>query len=178
MKPLNAKALVTTAILLALTVVFQNLRLLAGINPVTTYIIGTLVNTCLIVSVIMVNIPSGLTIAAAAPLIALAQGHVIAPMLPWAVIGNASLVLAYGLIVGHRALLLPRFAIAGVIAAIVKYAVMALGQALVLSNGGQAFGAALTLAFAERQIQQLVTALIAAVLVRGALLNTLKKAVH
>ena len=165
----NIRKMVTTALLIALAIVFQQLRyVLGGSNPVSTYIISSLVNLCLIVAATAVGLWSGLSVAVITPLIALMQGHATLPMLPWIIAGNAVLVLCYALFAmkDKRSLTLdwPRFAITGVIAAVIKYAVIALGQSTVLtSTKGLAFGAALSTAGAA-QIVQLVTAGIAMIL--------------
>ena len=163
----KVRYLVNTAILIALAIVFQNLRLvLGGTNPVSTYIIGSLVNLCLIVASVVVGLVSGVSVAVVTPLIALAQGHAQLPMVPWIIAGNVVLVLCYALIVGKKNAGLGRYAVAGVLAAADKFAIIALGQALVLvNNKGQAFPVALGIA-ATAQLQQIFTALIAMVLGR------------
>ena len=83
MRSNSIRNMVTTAILIALTIVFQLLRpVLGGSNPVSTYIIGSLVNLALIVAACAVGLVSGVSVAVAAPLIALWQGHATLPMLP------------------------------------------------------------------------------------------------
>lgn len=171
----NVRALVTTAVLLALTVVFQNIRLLIGVNPVSTYLTGTLVNTCLIIAVLMVNVFAGLSISVLAPLVALLQQYAQAPMVPWIMAGNAALALIYWLIASRGERTLAKFIVAGVIAAILKFGVILLGNALVLAGKGQAFEVALGTA-SGLQLQQLITALIA-IAISWAVLIPLKKAV-
>lgn len=165
----NLRKMVTTAILIALAIAFQNLRLvLGGSNPVSTYIISTLVNICLIVATCLVGLLSGLSVAAITPLIALWQGHAALPMVPWIIAGNAVLVLCYGLLIHRDALKVEwlRWGIVGIVAAMLKYAVIAVGQATVLSSTkGLAFQAALGTA-AGLQVQQLITALIAMIVAR------------
>lgn len=162
----KTRQLVTAAVLLALTLVFQNIRLLIGVNPISTYLTGTLVNLCLIVATVLVNLWAGLLISIAAPLIALLQGFAQAPMLPFIMLGNGVLVILYGLIVTpvfqKDGKLRPvSFGIAGILSTILKFAVMAAGNALVLSaKQGKAFQVMLA-AGAAAQVQQLVTALIA-----------------
>lgn len=167
----NIRKMVTTAILIALAIAFQNLRLvLGGSNPVSTYIISTLVNTCLIVATCAVGLWSGLSIAVITPLIALWQGHAQAPMLPWIMAGNAILVIGYALFAGKTKTDIKvqwlRWIIVGVIAGALKYAVITLGQSTVLSSAkGIAFSVALSTA-AGLQIQQMITAMIAMIIAR------------
>ncbi len=168
----NIRKMVTTAVVIALAIVFQNLRLvLGGSNPVSTYIISTLVNLCLIVATCIVGLWSGLAVAVITPLIALWQGHAALPMVPWIMGGNAVLVLCYGLFLHRDALKVQwlRWAVVGTVAAVLKYAVITLGQSMMLSSTkGLAFQAALGTS-AAAQIQQLITALIAMVLARPVL---------
>lgn len=166
----KTRMLVTTAALLALTVVFQYLRLLIGTSVVSTYIIGTLVNLCLIIAAVMVGIWGGLAISVLAPVIALLQGFANIVMLPWIIAGNALLVIGYALFIKpseawdkQRWL---RWLIVGVIAALVKYAVMSFGMtvSMLMPKQGKAFGAGFVSALTVGQLQQIVTALIAMVL--------------
>ena len=165
----NIKKMVTTAILIALTVVFQLLRpVLGGTNPVSTYIIGSLVNLCLIVAACAVGLWSGVAVAVITPLIALWQGHATLPMLPWIILGNAVLVIVFALwaLQNKQSLKVEwvRWSIVGVIAALVKFAVIAFGQAMVLTSAkGLAFNVALASA-STAQVQQIITAVVALIL--------------
>lgn len=165
----NIRKMVTTAILIALTVIFQLLRpVLGGSNIVSTYIIGSLINLSLIVAACVVGLWSGVSVAVIAPLIALWQGHATLPLLPWIIAGNLVLVVIYALFAQKDKSALKvewvRFSIVGVIAALVKYAVMACGQALVLTSAkGLAFDVALGTA-SVAQIVQIVTAIVGMVL--------------
>ena len=162
----NIRKMVTTALLIALAIVFQQLRFVLGDSIVTTYIISSLINLCLLVAAVAVGLWSGIAVAAITPLIALAQGHLpLIQMLPWIFAGNAVLVVLYALLAmkekGSLTVNWPRWAAAGIIAAIVKYAVIAFGQATVLTSmKGLAFSAAFTTA-ASAQLVQLITAVIA-----------------
>ena len=94
----NIRKMVTTAILIALAVMFQYLRpLLGGSNPVSTYIISSLINLCLIVAACVVGLWSGVAISVVTPLIALSQGHAVAFMVPWIMAGNAVLAIGFAL---------------------------------------------------------------------------------
>ncbi len=165
----NIRKMVTTAILIALTLVFQLMRpILGGSNIISTYIIGSLVNLTLIVATCAVGLWSGVAVAVVAPLIALMQGHATLPMLPWIIAGNLVLVILFALLAQKDKASLSvewvRWMAAAVLAALVKYAVIALGQALVLTSAkGLAFGVAAGTA-AGAQVVQIVTALIGAVL--------------
>lgn len=183
MNATRIRKMVTTAILIALAIAFQNLRLVLGgnANPISPYIIGTLVNLCLIVAACVVGVWSGLSVAVITPLIALLQAYAQAPMVPWIIAGNAVLVIVYALLAGDpkSKRLWVRWALAGSLAAALKYAVIAIGQTTVLSSAkGLAFGVALGTA-AAAQIQQLITGLIAMVIARlviAALPNSVIKA--
>lgn len=163
------RRMVTTAIIIALTVVFQYLRpLLGGSNPISTYIIGSLVNLCIIVAACVVGLWSGVAVSVAAPLIALAQGHAVIFMVPWIIVGNASLAIAYALFakksLGKSGGDWARYCVVGVIATIVKYVIITLGQTVMMtSQKGAPFAAAVSAA-SVAQLQQIFTALIAMVL--------------
>lgn len=169
MRSNSIRNMVTTAILIALTIVFQLLRpVLGGSNPVSTYIIGSLVNLALIVAACAVGLVSGVSVAVAAPLIALWQGHATLPMLPWIIAGNLVLVVIYALFAlkGRDSLKVQwgRFATVGVVATLVKFAVMAVGQALVLTSAkGLAFPVALGTG-ATAQVVQIITGIIGMIL--------------
>lgn len=105
MKVTSARFITTTAMLLALTIVFQMLRVIIPVlalpaNLVFAQIlVGSLVNLCLIVSTATAGVWSGLIISVAAPLVSLAQGHIALPwMVPFVIIGNALIVVVYALL--------------------------------------------------------------------------------
>jgi len=85
-----------TAMMLALTIVVQNLRLLIGSNWYSTVIIGTLINFILLFSSEKVGVWGSVIIAVIAPIIATFQGH-ISPihLAPVVVIGNLIFPLVY-----------------------------------------------------------------------------------
>lgn len=165
----SIRKLVITAILVALTIVFQLLRpVLGGSNIVSTYIIGSLVNVVLIVAACAVGLWSGISVAVIAPVFALVQGHSTLPMFPWIVVGNVVLVVFYALFAlkNRNSLKVEwvRWSAVGVIAALAKFVVIALGQALVLTSAkGLVFNAALITA-GGAQFVQIITAVIAMVL--------------
>jgi len=104
------KFVTRTAILLALTVVFQ----MAGrAIPNNNFIVGPLVNACLIISTAMVGIFGGLVIAVISPFTSLINNHApiagaLLPFSPFVAAGNFVLVLSYYL-------LMKRSQIAGII---------------------------------------------------------------
>ena len=165
----NIRKMVTTAILIALTIVFQLLRpVLGGSNIISTYIIGSLVNLALIVAACVVGLWSGVAVAVITPIIALWQGHATLPLVPWVMAGNLVLVVIFALWAlkdkGSLKIDWVRFAMVGVVAALVKYAVMVVGQAMVLTSAkGIAFQAAFATA-SVAQVVQIITAIVATVL--------------
>jgi predicted membrane protein len=164
----NIRKMVISALLIALAIVFQQLRFVIGDTIVTTYIISSLVNLCLIVAATAVGLWSGVAVAVVTPLIALLQGHAMLPMVPWILAGNAVLVVFYALLAMQDKTSLaigwPRWTVVGMVAALVKFAVIAFGQSTVLTSAkGLAFSAAISTA-ATAQIVQIVTAVIAMVL--------------
>lgn len=175
----NIRKMVTTAILIALTIVFQLLRpVLGGSNIISTYIIGSLVNLALIVAACAVGLWSGVAVSVITPIIALWQGHATLPMLPWVIAGNLVLVVIYALwaLKDKHSLKVEwvRWSVVGVIATLVKFAVMTFGQAqVVASTKGLAFNVALTAAVGVQYVQ-IVTAVIALVL-GGIILPALAK---
>jgi hypothetical protein len=165
----NIRKMVATAILIALTIVFQLLRpVLGGSNIVSTYVIGSLVNLTLIVAACAVGLAGGISVAVIAPLFALLQGHATLPMLPWIIGGNLVLTILFTLLAqkNRRSLNVEwvRWSVVSVVAALLKFGVIALGQALVLTSAkGLAFGAAAGTAVAAQTVQ-IVTALLGAAL--------------
>lgn len=90
-----------TAVLLALTVLFQSLRSIIPMPAqVSQYVVGSLVNLSLIIAAVVVGIKGGLIISVAAPIIAYFQGQLpqIMPFMIVAVaLGNAVIVIMVGL---------------------------------------------------------------------------------
>lgn len=96
MKKIDTKFITRTAIILALTIVFQNLRYLILDNVASTIIIGSLVNLCIIVATGLVGITAGIIISVVSPLIALAQGHLPHPLfVPVTMAGNMTIAIIY-----------------------------------------------------------------------------------
>ncbi len=156
-----------TAVILALAIVFQNLRLVIGAWPQSTLIIGSLVNLTLIVATGAVGLVAGLVISFVTPIVAFAQGHL--PhvwFMPVTMIGNAVLVLVYYLFKNSR-FAEPFNAFLGIIiGALVKWAAMYwLGVVVVLGmfvpDLPQKKAAAIAAAF---NFPQLITATVGGVL--------------
>lgn len=88
---IKIKLITRTALLLALTIAFQSLRF-------GQFLTGPLVNAVLLISACAVGWPAGVIIGAATPWIALLVGilkPVLAPAVPFIMIGNALLVVVF-----------------------------------------------------------------------------------
>jgi riboflavin transporter FmnP len=98
----TVKWVTRTAVMLALTVLFQSLRLIIPMpGTLSQYIVGSLVNLALIVAAMTIDLKGGLTVAALTPIIAFFQGHIpqIMPlMILFVALGNATIVIAYALL--------------------------------------------------------------------------------
>ena len=133
MRSIQIRKLVTTGIIVALTMVFQMLLML-GLSW-KAYIVGSLVNLCIIVAATVVGTWSGVAVSILTPLIAMLYAHQPLPMIPFIMAGNLVLSLAYSLFAlkdkGNVTIAWPRWIVVGVIAALLKYAVIAGGNAIV-----------------------------------------------
>ena len=94
----SIRFLTRTALMLAVTVVCQMLRPLITLPGLgSTLVIGSLVNTSLAVSSVVVGLWGGIIISIAAPIIAFMQQHIaFVWMIPIVAAGNAVLVILYG----------------------------------------------------------------------------------
>jgi len=173
---ITVKWMTRTAILLALTVLFQSLRVLIPVMPanISQYVIGSLVNLCLILAAIITGIRGGLVIAAAAPIIAFMQGFTPVPVLVIPIaLGNLVLVTAVTLL--HEKNILFSFA-AG---AVLKFLVLYLGVVKIVlpfflpANTPEQLKAVLSVQFSW---PQLITAFIGSILAL-IILPVLKKTV-
>lgn len=168
MQSIKTKQITMTAAILALSIVFQYIRLIPVDVTISAYLIGTLVNLCLIVASSLIGLWSGLALSVAAPLVALLQQYAKLPLVPFIIAGNVILVLLYSLVAAPALkktgkIQLLSWTVAGVVSAVVKFAVIAAGMALMLSSmKGKPFTAMLA-AGAAQQVQQIVTALLAMV---------------
>lgn len=116
----KVRFLTRTALLLALTLVIQLLRLP---QPIT----GTGVNLFLYMAVFMVGISSGSLIGLLTPIIALSFGIMgFAPLVPFIIVGNLSLVVVFGLIKNKNRYL------AVIIASVVKFLVLVIAVNLII----------------------------------------------
>ncbi len=89
-----------TAILLALAVLFQSLRLFIPIPAeVDQFVVGSLVNLCLIVAAVVVGFKGGLIVAILTPVIAFLQNVLPNPvMVPFVALGNAVIVVVIAIL--------------------------------------------------------------------------------
>lgn len=97
----TVKWITRTAILLALSVLFQSLRVLIPVMPdnVSQFVVGSLVNLCLILAAIITGIRGGLVVAVIAPVIAYLQGFTPVPVLVVPIaLGNLVLVIVVALL--------------------------------------------------------------------------------
>jgi hypothetical protein len=101
MSNIKTKAMTRTAILLSLTIAFQFLGRYLGafIGPNNNFIVGPLVNACLIIATASVGLWSGSVVAIIAPFGAVLTGAPIPlPFIPFIAAGNFLLVLFFYLI--------------------------------------------------------------------------------
>lgn len=112
---IEIRYLTRTALLLALTLVIQ----MMGFQQLIT---GSLVNLFLFLAVLIVGIAGGVVIGSLTPIIALSRGILpppLAPMIPFIIVGNISLVIIFGLLKKVNKYL------AVIVAAIVKFLILA-----------------------------------------------------
>ncbi|MDK2856601.1 MAG: hypothetical protein PWQ86_1814 [Bacillota bacterium] len=89
-----------TAVLLGVTLVFQMLRQIIPMpQPVSVFVVGSLVNAALVVAAGVVGIGGGVIISVVAPVVAFLQGHLppVPPMIPIVAAGNAAIVVGFAL---------------------------------------------------------------------------------
>jgi hypothetical protein len=172
----TVKWITRTAILLALTILFQSLRVLIPILPanISQYLVGSLVNLCLILAAIIVGIKGGLVIAIIAPIIAFFQGFTPVPVLVIPIaLGNIVLVVLIALLYKRNALL------AFAAGAVLKFIALYLGVVKIVlpfflpANAPDHIRVALPMQFSWRQ---LVTAAVGGILA-AIILPVLKKTV-
>jgi len=97
---MNTKKLTQAALILGLALVFQSLRLIVPIPPfIAPFVIGSLVNGCLLVATTSVGLRGGLIIALITPIVGYLQGQLPLPLFIAPVfIGNGLLVGCYWLL--------------------------------------------------------------------------------
>lgn len=123
MKNKNLLLIVQTAMLLAVTLAFQQLRLLIGTTPPATIVIGSLVNLALFVTAATVGWRGSVVVSVLAPVVAALQGHLPHPLLiPFVAAGNLALVLVFELVERRKGGVRRWLAMAA--ASVVKFAVL------------------------------------------------------
>jgi hypothetical protein len=96
---MNTKTITRTALMLALTIVFQILGRYIPLGPNSNFIVGPLVNACLIITASLVGVFGASLIAIVAPFGALLTGATVPlPFLPFVALGNLVLVVLFYLI--------------------------------------------------------------------------------
>jgi hypothetical protein len=96
---MNIEFITRTAILLALTIVMQTVGRYIPLGPNSQFIVGPLVNACLLIGAAATGIYGGAIIALAAPFGAILTGAAIPlPFAPFIAIGNFILVLFFYLL--------------------------------------------------------------------------------
>ncbi|MEI6287234.1 MAG: ECF transporter S component [Bacillota bacterium] len=97
---MDTKKLTYSALILGLALVFQSLRLIVPIPPVVApFVIGSLVNACLLIATTTVGLKSGLIISLITPFVAYMQGQLPLPLFIVPIfIGNGLLVSCYWLL--------------------------------------------------------------------------------
>ncbi|MCR4434556.1 MAG: ECF transporter S component [Clostridiales bacterium] len=123
MKSVKVRFIARTAILAALTLVFQSLGRFVPLGPNSNFIVGPLVNACLLIATATVGVWGGIIIAAIAPVGSLLTTHspiasFLLPFSPFVAAGNIVLVLCFYF-------LLKKSKIAGIIlGAVLKFGVL------------------------------------------------------
>ena len=123
------KHLVQGALLLALTIMLQSLRLFIPLPPfISNFIIGSIVNSILIVAVFTIGIKYTVIIAFVAPLIAFAQGLLpIIHFIPLIMVANISYFIAIKILMQKNKI------IAIATAALIKVTMLYFGKTLILT---------------------------------------------
>ncbi len=151
-----------TAILLAmaLAVQFTLLRLFPG-NPMIVYIVGSLLNMIFFISAMSVGILGGAFIGMMTPIVAFLTGHLGFPVLiPFVAFANIMLIVIFYLITKVLKDNYPMMVASGVIASVVKFAIMMLSAKFILPLISSLPAPAVSKIAAGWSIPQLVTALI------------------
>jgi len=113
---MNTKTITRTALMLALTIVFQVIGRYIPLGPNSNFIVGPLVNACLLITASLVGFFGAAFIAIAAPFGAILTGATVPlPFTPFIALGNLVLVIIFYL-------LMKKSSIVGIIAgSIVKF---------------------------------------------------------
>lgn len=161
MKVKGIRFITITALMLALTIVFQMLRVILGLpNTIFSQIlVGTLVNLCLLVATAGAGILSGIIISLVAPVVAFLQSSVPAFwVVPFIAIGNMAIVIVYGMLYGKSKIL------GFTLGAILKTAILWIGIAMI---GISVFGlpkAVVPIVQLNFSYPQLITAILGGIL--------------
>lgn len=92
----KVRYLTRTAMLLALTIVFQSVGRFFPFGPNNNFIVGPLVNACLIISAGLIGIYAGAAVSILSPFGAILTGAVLPlPLAPFVALGNFALVLLF-----------------------------------------------------------------------------------
>jgi len=96
MKNTNIKLITRTAIMLALTVVFQALGRYTNLGPNSNFVVGPLVNACLLIATSAAGLWGGTLVAIISPFGAVITGATLPlPFLPFIAMGNILLVVTF-----------------------------------------------------------------------------------
>lgn len=113
---MSTKTITRTALMLALTIVFQVIGRYIPLGPNSNFIVGPLVNACLLITASLVGIFGASFIAIAAPFGALLTGATVPlPFVPFVALGNLVLVVAFYFICKKN------FTVGVITAAVVKF---------------------------------------------------------
>ena len=101
---MSVKMLTRAALLLALTLVFQSMRFVIPVTPfASTFVIGSLVNSCLLLAVETSGLLSAVSISIVAPIVAYVQGLLPIPVLVLPIAcANILLVTVYAVLKARR----------------------------------------------------------------------------
>jgi hypothetical protein len=92
---INTKIIARTGVLLAVTIVLQNLGRIVPLGPYSNFIVGPLVNASLLISAAATGLIGGAVISVATPFVASLTTGVPLPFAPFIAIGNFILVLLF-----------------------------------------------------------------------------------
>lgn len=96
---MNTKMITRTAILLALTILFQTLGRFVPLGQFNQFIVGPLVNACLLIAAAYTGLGGGAVVSVLSPFGAILTGAAIPlPFAPFIAVGNFILVLMYVLL--------------------------------------------------------------------------------
>ena len=113
---INTKIIARTGVLLAVTIVLQNLGRIVPLGPYSNFIVGPLVNASLLISTAATGLTGGAVISVATPFVASMTAGIPLPLAPFIAIGNFILVLLFYI-------LMKKNKVAGIVSgAILKFA--------------------------------------------------------